>query len=108
LDAGAQQGEAERAASHAQREATDAATQVDRLSQRLAEVEALLAAAHHELHQRELERVRLDERLDTDRGRLAELEGEQEAAREERVRWQGEAGPLEARGGGGGRRRGPP
>jgi chromosome segregation protein len=97
LEAGAHKGDAERAAAHAHREAADAAAQVERLSRRLAEVEARLAALHADLEQRELERVRLDERLGGERGRLAELDAQQEAAREERVRWQVEAAQMEAR-----------
>ena len=97
LEAGAHKGDAERAAAHAHREATDAAAQVERLSHRLAEVEARLADLHADLEQRELERVRLDERLGGERGRLADLDGQQEAAREERVRWQVEAAQMEAR-----------
>jgi len=97
LEAGALKGDAERAAAHAQREAADATAQVDRLSTRLAEVEARLTALHGELERHEVERVRLDERLGAERARLMELETEQEAAREQRVRWQVEAAQVEAR-----------
>jgi chromosome segregation protein len=97
LEAGASRGDAERAAVHAQREAADAAAQVDRLSQRLAEVEARLAALHTHLEHHELARVRGDQRLGGERTRLANLETEQEAAREQRVRWQVDAAQLEAR-----------
>src|SRR6266704_746752 len=85
------------AAALAQREAAEAAGQVDRLTRRLAEVEARLAALHADLDRHEVERVRLDERLGTQRARLAELEAQQEAAREQRVQWQVDAAQDEAR-----------
>jgi chromosome segregation protein len=53
-------------------------------------VSAQLAAA-------DLERIRLEERLGRDRVRLAELEDEQEAARERRVHWQVEEAQVGAR-----------
>ena len=97
LEAGSHQGDAARAAAHAHREAADALAQVERLSRRLAEVEERLTALHADLERRELERVRLDERLGAERARLGDLEGQQEGAREERVRWQVEAAQVEAR-----------
>ncbi|PYO81260.1 MAG: hypothetical protein DMD65_13000, partial [Gemmatimonadetes bacterium] len=97
LEAGALKGDAERAAAHAQREATDAAAQVERLSRRLGEVEARLTTLHGELERHEVERVRLDERLGAQRARLAEIEAQQEAAREQRVQWQVDAAQVEAR-----------
>ncbi|HEX4574403.1 MAG TPA: AAA family ATPase [Gemmatimonadales bacterium] len=97
LDAGAAQGDAERAAAHAQRVAAEAAAAVERLSGRLAEVEARLAALAAELERDEVERVRRDERLGAERARLTELEAQQEAAREQRVQWQVDAAQVEAR-----------
>src|SRR5690348_9436804 len=97
LEAGASRGEAERAVAHAHREAADAAAAVDRLTRRLAEIDARLTTLHSDLQARELERVRLDEKLGGERSRLAELEGQQEAAREERVHWQVEAAQVDAR-----------
>src|SRR5207253_2486399 len=76
------------APAHTQREAADGTAQVERLSARLAEVEARLATVRTELERHEVERVRLDERLGAERARLVELEAQQEAAREQRVRWQ--------------------
>ena len=52
-----------------------------RSEQRLAEIDAALVEG-------DLARSRLDEALGGGRGRLAELETEQEAAREQRVHWQ--------------------
>src|SRR2546422_8218597 len=46
---------------------------------------------------RSVDRVRLDERLGRERARLVDLEGQQEAAREQRVRWQVDAAQVEAR-----------
>ncbi|PYO43914.1 MAG: hypothetical protein DMD29_01265 [Gemmatimonadetes bacterium] len=97
LESAARKGDAERAAAHARREATDAASQVERLSKRLAAVEQRLTSLGAELRAQEVERVRFDERLGAERARLAELEGHQEAAREQRVHWQVEAAQVEAR-----------
>jgi chromosome segregation protein len=97
LEAGALKGDAERAAAHAQRQAADAAAQVERLTVRLGEVESRLTALHGELDAHEVERVRLDERLGGERTRLVDLEAQQEAAREQRVRWQVDAAQVEAR-----------
>src|SRR4029077_605069 len=79
-EAGAVKGDAERAAAHAQREAADVTAQVERLSARLEQVEARLATLHEELEQHEVERVRLDERLGGERGRLPALRGAHEGA----------------------------
>src|SRR5947208_9839800 len=97
LEAGAVKDDAERAAAHAQREATDATAQVERLSTRFAEVETRLSALHADVERHEVERVRLDERLGGERARLVDLEAQQEAAREQRVRWQVDAAQVEAR-----------
>lgn len=97
LEAGAEKGEAERAVIHARRQGDEAAAQVERLTRRLAEVEARLSTLHTELQQRELERVRADEQLGAERAGLEGLEAQQEAAREQRVRWQVEAAQVEAR-----------
>ena len=97
LEAGAEKGEADRGLIHARREAEEAATLVERLAKRLAEVEARLGALHVELQEREVERVRSAEQLSAERVGLADLEAQQEAAREQRVRWQVEAAQVEAR-----------
>src|SRR5258708_21695256 len=81
LETGAQEDDAKRAAAHARREARDATTQVDRLTHRLGEVETRLAAVHDALHGRELQRVRLDERLGAGRRQPAAPRAQQEAAR---------------------------
>jgi len=97
LDAGAEKGEADRGLIHARREAEEAAAQVERLTGRLAEVETRRGALHVELQEREGERVLSAEQLGSERAGLADLEAQQEAAREQRVRWQVEAAQVEAR-----------
>src|SRR5437763_1826290 len=97
LEAGALKGDAERAAAHAQREATDATALVERLSTRLSDVEARLGTLHGEVDTHDVERVRLDERLGADRQRLVEHQTGQEAAREQRVKWQVDTAQVEAR-----------
>src|SRR5256885_3378892 len=57
-------------------------SQVERLSARLAEVEARLEALHADLERHEVDRVRLDERLGRERARLVDLEGQQERSEE--------------------------
>jgi len=97
LEAGAEKGEADRGLIHARRQAEEAAAQVDRLTRRLSEVATRLTALQTELQEREIERVRFAERLGAERAGLADLEAQQEAAREQRVRWQVEAAQVEAR-----------
>src|SRR5207244_10863391 len=88
LEGGGLKGDAGRAGAEAKREAAEVTAQVERLSTRLEEVEARLAALHGDLERHEVERVRLDERLGGERARLVDLEAQQEAAREQRVQWQ--------------------
>jgi len=97
LEAGAEKGEADRGLIHARRQAEGAAAQVERLTKRLAEVEARLGALHVELQEQDVERLRSTEELSAERAVLADLEAQQEAAREQRVRWQVEAAQVEAR-----------
>ena len=97
LEAGADKGEADRGLIHARRQAEESAAQVERLTRRLAEVETRLGALHVELQEREIDRVRAAEELGAERAGLADLEAQQEAAREQRVRWQVEAAQVEAR-----------
>jgi len=97
LEAGAEKGEADRGLIHARRQAEESAAQVERLTKRLAEVELRVGAVHVELQEREVERLRSAEELGAERAGLADLEAQQEAAREQRVRWQVEAAQVEAR-----------
>ncbi|HEY7685495.1 MAG TPA: chromosome segregation protein SMC [Gemmatimonadales bacterium] len=97
LEDGAKKGEAERTLVHARRELTEADGLVERLTQRLAEVESRLSGLDTEIQQRSLERMRHDERLGSERSGLETLEADQERAREQRVHWQVEAAQMEAR-----------
>ena len=97
LEAGAEKGEADRGLIHARRQAEEAGAHVERLSRRLGEVDTRLSALHVELQERELERLRSAEQLGAERTGLADLEAQQEGAREQRVRWQVEAAQVEAR-----------
>lgn len=97
LEAGAEKGEADRGLIHARRQAEEASTHVERLTRRLAEVETRLGALHVELQEREIDRLRSAEQLGAERAGLADLEAQQEGAREQRVRWQVEAAQVEAR-----------
>src|SRR5205085_4471700 len=53
LEAGAEKGEADRGLIHARRQSEESATQAERLTKRLAEVEARLGTVHSELQERE-------------------------------------------------------
>jgi chromosome segregation protein len=70
------------------REATDSDAQLERVNQRLATSEQRLSEIDQALTAGDLARVRLEEELGTSRTSLAELEAEQEAAREQRAHWQ--------------------
>jgi chromosome segregation protein len=78
----------ERLVGNLAREATDSAAQVARLAERLAASERRMKEIDNALVEGDLGRTRLDNELGSSRARLAELEGEQEAAREQRVHWQ--------------------
>jgi chromosome segregation protein len=70
---------------------------LQRLRERLSAVEQRLVELNAALSGAELERVRLEGRLGQQRARVAELEDEQEAARERRVHWQVEDAQVVAR-----------
>jgi chromosome segregation protein len=80
--------DAGRVAGNLAREAADSELQLTRLTERLTRSEQRVAAIHAGLVEGDLARGRLDEELGAARARLAELETEQEAAREQRVHWQ--------------------
>jgi chromosome segregation protein len=77
-----------RVAGNLSRESADAEVQLARLAERLTRSEGRMAEIDAELVQRDLARGRQDQELGGARARLAELEVEQEAAREQRVHWQ--------------------
>jgi chromosome segregation protein len=78
----------ERLVSNLAREAGDSAAQVARLTERLAGSERRMQEIDTALVEGDLARTRLDDELGSGRARLTDLEGEQEAAREQRVHWQ--------------------
>ena len=80
--------DAARQAANLTRESADSESQLARLTERLQRSEQRLGEIDNALMEGELARNRLDEDLGSSRGRLAELETEQEAAREQRVHWQ--------------------
>ena len=77
-----------RLAGHLTRESADSESQLARLTERLALSERRMTEIDHALVEGDLARGRLDQDLGSSRALLAELESEQEAAREQRVHWQ--------------------
>ncbi|HEY3012656.1 MAG TPA: chromosome segregation protein SMC [Gemmatimonadales bacterium] len=84
------------------REAAEAGTQLERITDRVTSSEQRLAEIDQALMAGELNRGRVEEGLGASRILLSELEGEQEAAREQRAHWQVQeahlAGSLRAAG----------
>ncbi|MGI9039708.1 MAG: AAA family ATPase [Gemmatimonadales bacterium] len=70
------------------RESAEADAQLSRVTERLTGSQKRLAEIDSALVEGELARARLDEELGSARVSLAEIESEQEAAREHRVHWQ--------------------
>jgi chromosome segregation protein len=77
-----------RIAGNLAREMSESEAQLTRVTERLTRAEQRLAEIDAALVAGDLARSRLDEELGRGRGGLAELEAEQEAAREQRVHWQ--------------------
>jgi chromosome segregation protein len=84
------------------REAAEADTQLERINERLAASQRRMIEIDEALVAHELTRGQVEEQLGSGRGRLAELESEQEATREQRAHWQVQeahlAGSLRAAG----------
>jgi chromosome segregation protein len=80
--------DASRIAANLAREMTESEAQLTRVTERLTRAEQRLAEIDTALTEGDLSRGRLEEALGGARGRLAELEAEQESAREQRVHWQ--------------------
>ncbi len=80
--------DASRVATNLARESADSETQFARLTERLSRSEQRLAEIDAALVDGDLARAGQEEELGAARARLAELEAEQEAAREQRVHWQ--------------------
>ena len=79
------------------RERNDAESQLGRLNERIAKAASRLTEVGAALRDGELARARQDEALGAARSTLAELEAEQEAAREGRVHWQVQEAHVAAR-----------
>ena len=80
--------DATRLAGNLARESADSEAELRRVTERLTRSEQRMTDIGAELVEGDLARSRLDESLGEGRARLAELEAEQEAAREHRVHWQ--------------------
>jgi chromosome segregation protein len=80
--------DAARQAANLTRESADSESQLARLAERLQRSEQRLAELDTALMEGDLARNRLDQDLGSSRTSLADLETEQEAAREQRVHWQ--------------------
>ncbi len=94
---GSARDEAERSVATRTRELQEAEAQVVRITDRLAASESRMGEVDAALTEGELSKVRLDEALSVGRQQLAELETEQESAREARVHWQVQLAHVEAR-----------
>lgn len=79
------------------REVEEAQAQATRVAERIAAAEARLRDVDAAFTEGEVTKVRQDEALGTGRRQLAELETEQESAREARVHWQVQLAHVEAR-----------
>ncbi|MDP3773371.1 MAG: AAA family ATPase [Gemmatimonadales bacterium] len=95
--AAAESDDARRHVAHVERDLAVEEGLVARLTERTAAVEQRLSGVNTALSTGELERIRLEARLEDARARLTELEDEQEAARERRVHWQVEDAQVGAR-----------
>jgi len=82
---------------HLTRELGDAETQRERLTERISQAEARLAAVDEELAERELADVNLRETLSGAQSVLAACEADQETAREHRAQWQVQEAHVGAR-----------
>jgi chromosome segregation protein len=80
--------DATRLAANLAREMGESEAQLARVTERLGRSEQRLTEIDAGLTEGDLTRGRLDEALGAGRGRVAELETEQESAREQRVHWQ--------------------
>jgi chromosome segregation protein len=91
-----------RVVSNLAREAADSDSQLEQMMSRVARSETRLGEIDASLTEGELTRARVDAQLGVSRSRLAELEAEQESAREQRAHWQVQeahvAGSLRAAG----------
>ena len=89
--------DARRRLAHVERDLAVEVGLSSRLAERLRAAEERLSSANANLSAGDLDRIGVEERLSRDRARLAELEDEQETARERRVHWQVEEAQVAAR-----------
>jgi chromosome segregation protein len=95
--AAAEADDARRRLAHLEQDLFTEAGLVERLTERLRAVQQRLVEVDGGLSAADLEHIKLDGRLATERARLTELEDEHEAARERRVHWQVEDAQVGAR-----------
>lgn len=93
----AQREDATRLAGNVARELAEADTQLASLTERIERSERRLQEIDASLTEGDLARARLDEHLGQGRAQLADLEGQQESARDARVHWQVQEAQLLAR-----------
>jgi len=93
----AQREDAIRHANNVARELKEAETQLAQLTERIERAERRLQEIDAALTEGDLARARLDENLGQSRAQLAELESQQEGARDARVHWQVQEAQLAAR-----------
>ncbi|MFN8651308.1 MAG: AAA family ATPase [Gemmatimonadales bacterium] len=86
-----------RIANQMKRELSEASAQLNSLQERIERSERRLQEIDAALTEGDLTRARLDENLGQGRALLADLEGQQEAARDARVHWQVQEAQLQAR-----------
>ena len=89
--------DAVRVANQVKRELGEASTHLASLQERIERSERRLQEIDASLTEGDLTRARLDESLGQGRALLADLEGQQEAARDARVHWQVQEAQLQAR-----------
>jgi chromosome segregation protein len=89
--------DAVRIANQMKRELTEASTQLASLEERIERSERRLQEIDASLTEGDLTRARLDESLGQGRALLADLEAQQESARDARVHWQVQEAQLQAR-----------
>ncbi|HWA58471.1 MAG TPA: AAA family ATPase [Gemmatimonadales bacterium] len=89
--------DAARLANQMKRELAEASTQLASLEERIERSERRLQEIDAALTEGDLTRARLDENLGQGRALLADLEAQQEAARDARVHWQVQEAQLQAR-----------
>jgi chromosome segregation protein len=96
-DAAGAADDARRVLQRLERESVEADDAAIRLAERVTQRGDRLAALTHELHDAERDRAQVEHEVSARRAALAELEAQQDAARERRVHWQVEEAQVSAR-----------